>query len=1232
MRSLNKIVFINSAHVRYAEIGLNGNVHLIGTQGVGKSTLLRAILFFYNADKQKLGIPKEKKSFDDFYFEQSNSYIVYEVERDESAFCVLLSKSNGRTVFRFIDSPYKKEWLIDENGEVTAEMTTVRTRLNGCYMSPIVDRYEMFRDIIYGNHQAVMKKEFFKFSIAESSRYQNIPRSIQNVFLNSKLDADFIKETIIQSMDSESSFIDLGYFRHQVSEFEQEYSDIGLWFTTNKRGECETRLDADRVVKLYHSLLGLKKNIEECGKQLNYSYRTAKEQLPSIAIEIEKSNAALNDTIRLISEENGKFNKERDGLNAGLTLVKDKLKSCRDKFQDYQAKNIDDVLKKHECEGSLKNEKERLEERRRLLTREYDDVADKFENLLKQVSRALEEFKQNQTVRLNDKKAELLEQQQRVLEKFEQSRAAIVARYDEKLESVKNTIDSLKADSVACDKKLLELKYVHPFADKIRECDEQLKSLNTQESETKVLKSTNQAELSKLSAQRDAEQERNRVEYEKENDALVAKNQDLIAQLKNLDELLERQKGSFYEWLSQNKPGWENSIGKVVDEEAVLYNTTLSPELVNVGATAAGAEAATDANNALFGVKINLEDLPIRVRTPEEIANEKKSVLKFVEENKAKQTELADALEKKNAAVERLYAPKIKPLLENIRNADNDLVQIPIKRKRIENEREKWIRDDAAEIEKRKKEIQSQQSLLSEKLLNAEDQQNKIVADKNRELKANEKAKLQENESLQNAFDDFRVQILTEIETRKNEAENERKNLLLQRDEELKNKNVDVSVLKECEAEIDNVQQQLNEIERNRDLVARYRYDKQEFFDREDEFKNDKRDLESRLNDLQQKFNARKERLEAKRVEQNNVLQKNRETERLLKDSIEETDKFSISSFCPENLKDVGESPNARLCTEILTELKESLMNSQKRSKELEIAINKFKGRFSRRNTFKFKMELNSESDFMDFADNLSDFLLNEKIEDYRKRTSGRYSDILARVATEVGYVTKQKNDVEKIVNSINRDFIEKNFAGVIKSIALRTEESNDKLMRLMLSMQKFYAENQYALGDLNLFSVGDSESANRGAVNLLLQFVKSLNDEPTRNLLKLSDSFRLQFRVQENDNDTGWIDKISNVGSEGTDVLVKAMVNIMLINVFKTQASRKFGEFKLHCMMDEIGKLHPKNANGILKFANSRNIYLVNGSPTTQSVSEYRYTYLLEKNAKSQTVVRPLMTRRVEN
>ena len=81
MRYLNKIIFLNSAHIPYAEVKLDGNVHFIGTQGVGKSTLLRALLFFYNADKLRLGIPKEKKSFDAFYFPYPNSYIDYEVMR-----------------------------------------------------------------------------------------------------------------------------------------------------------------------------------------------------------------------------------------------------------------------------------------------------------------------------------------------------------------------------------------------------------------------------------------------------------------------------------------------------------------------------------------------------------------------------------------------------------------------------------------------------------------------------------------------------------------------------------------------------------------------------------------------------------------------------------------------------------------------------------------------------------------------------------------------------------------------------------------------------------------------------------------------------------------------------------------------------------------------------------------------------------------------------------------------
>ena len=182
-------------------------------------------------------------------------------------------------------------------------------------------------------------------------------------------------------------------------------------------------------------------------------------------------------------------------------------------------------------------------------------------------------------------------------------------------------------------------------------------------------------------------------------------------------------------------------------------------------------------------------------------------------------------------------------------------------------------------------------------------------------------------------------------------------------------------------------------------------------------------------------------------------------------------------------------------------------------------------------------------------------------------------------------------------------------------------------MVQLMKHIKEFNDENQFAMGEQNLFSTANHEEVNQKAVGHLLDFMKALTANPQRSLLTLSDLFQLQFRIVENDNDTGWADKLSHVGSEGTDTLVKAMINIMLINVFKEKVSRKFGDFRIHCMMDEIGKLHPQNVKGILHFANARNILLINSSPTTYNVTDYRYTYLLRKDSHSKTIIHPLIS-----
>ena len=65
-----------------------------------------------------------------------------------------------------------------------------------------------------------------RYALMESKQYQNIPRTIQNVLLNSKLDAEFIKKTIISSLNEEDTSVDLNTYKEHLKNFETRLRDI----------------------------------------------------------------------------------------------------------------------------------------------------------------------------------------------------------------------------------------------------------------------------------------------------------------------------------------------------------------------------------------------------------------------------------------------------------------------------------------------------------------------------------------------------------------------------------------------------------------------------------------------------------------------------------------------------------------------------------------------------------------------------------------------------------------------------------------------------------------------------------------------------------------------------------------------------------------------------------------------------------------------------------------------
>lgn len=1222
MRYLNKIIFLNSAHIPYAEVKLDGNVHFIGTQGVGKSTLLRALLFFYNADKLRLGIPKEKKSFDAFYFPCPNSYIVYEVMRENGAYCVLALKNQGRVMFRFLDAPFDSKWFIDERKLVYGEWSQIREQVGKKHdISSLVSSYEMYRDIIFGNNRRQELLSFRKYAIVESAKYQNIPRTIQNVFLNTKLDADFIKDTIIRSMSDEDNSIDLNFYREQIKEFEQEYTDVSLWTKKEKNGEVLIRRIADKVIDAYRTLLNNRRLIGEGRRELNYAEHMAQELLPQYRLDIQESEAECNRVSRLIGEEQEKYGKERDKLSRELGVFDAQLKKTAAKRKHYEEIHIEDILQRVEQETIIEDERRRQEAMKAELEKSYQNVVDKYKALLEQLDMDLRAFRNSKTTLLNKHQAALMTQKEVLMQEWRKAETETREVFQKKISAVDEMMAQLVHEETALKIQKAKVAHENPFAREMETNEQEFAEFTARQFQVETEIKEVELRIETLRQEAEKELEIAELKYQASLDEPKKQKADVEAEIRKIQNLLEKSKGSFSEWLDQNRKGWQENIGKVVDEEEILYNNVLNPQLA--------ADSLSSSSLSLYGVSINLAAVERKFRTPKEL----KEQLAEKEQLRADIIKLLNDLqnqhEEDNKTLKGKYLLQIRKLNESLYAKKAEMQLLPQTEKKLKmqlleskNRLAKWRNQQLSELEDK------QNALIADKV-KKEELKRQLEADLLRKLKVHQAEYNRQVKTETQKYEVFVQDIRTQIEEKQKQVDASRKKLLKAQHDELHGKGMDTQALDAYNKRIAELDAELAFVRKNRDVVAVYRNDKIELFDQEPAVRQERKNKAEALMMIEDKFRQRSERLKLQLSVTQEKLTKQQAALRKLEAGLNAVKNFrSDATLCPLGSSEIGEKITTKDCLAIVEELKRQIYEDSRTLDNFKKQSQDFLGKFSAHNTFHFNVSPVTEEEFIAFASNLCEFVDNDKISEYQKRISERYTGIIFRISKEVGDLTRREGDIGKTINDINRDFEERNFAGVIREIALRPLKSNDQLMILLLRIRDFAEENQFNMGEMDLFTTDSRQDVNAKAVKYLLAFMKGLLDEPNRKQLQVADTFKLEFRIKENDNDTGWVEKIANVGSDGTDILVKAMVNIMLINVFKEKASKKSGDFKIHCMMDEIGKLHPNNVKGILEFANRRNILLVNSSPTTYNVEDYKYTYLLSKDNRANTKVTQLIKR----
>ena len=1213
MRNLSRIIFINSANIPYSDdIYLDGNVHFIGTQGVGKSTLLRAILFFYNADTQRLGISVEKQNYTDYYFPYSNSYIVYEVATENDTFCILSFKSMNRVCYRFIHSPYRKEFFIDENRMAYSESDRVRAVLDqhGIEYSRIIYTYDEYRNILYGNSTS---PEFSRYSLMESKQYQNIPRTIQNVLLNSKLDAEFIKKTIISSLNEDETAIDLNSYKEHLKNFETRLKDIEEF---QKR---ETRKQAREITLLSQQTSQLQGGLVQNCRELVTAFRKAESILPQWKEKQDHADAGKGKLMRRKQELQDESRKRSDKLQEALAVLNNELQKALGKEKDYQKKNIEEIIERSSKKEEWKNRQVGLLEEQRILTSQYMEISTKYKSLIQTLDEQwnkIHEAKIKQLDTLNNTYNERLEEARKEYQQFTDS------LYQE-FETLSQQLHPLKTEKLselnAMDYQIKLCRKEIFFEEEQQELKARIQNYANFHTERKNRIAQAQLTIKELTMTWEEEQQKQL----KEKDLTLQKLQQEMLQLRpRIDELqafLDNSKDTLQGWLKENKKGWEENIGKLCDE-SILWQRGLFPQ------------STIEGGNSFYGISINLDSIHRPIKSIDDYIAEKENGEKRLEEITAAMQRLQTEKEEVQEQLKRKYQPQIKEQKNLISQIEYELEQL-----------ERQYQQDMLDLEEWKKKANEERNAKINRL---ENEQRKRVAELdgiNSKLKNLNKEKTEKLDSLKQEWNKQQQALAAEKKTQaevigKEEKEEQRRISSIKTEyeadmqKELHSQGADTERLQDIANQLVQLEKELSFIKENATLVIEYQKDKRDLIDRipgwQREHDEQKRLLQLERETLRVETSSLQEKIDLL----NKEWEEAEENVRELQKNLEAYSKIPAYDWYKPH-QDIFRSENTqtmqttKTCMELIDELTRQANQFTQVQSKLRKEVNLFTGHFDEDNTFKFRVKFNEDWEYVRFADELHDFVEEHRIDEYIRRINNEHWDTFKRISMDTSMLTSSEDDIQDVIREINKGFATCNFVGVIQRIEMKVEESSNRVVNILREIQKYYHDYGYDLSpETNLFSSAKEQLVKEEAITLLRTFIKEIHAY-RYDSIRLYDSFELRFRIVENGNDTGFIEKIANVGSEGTDILVKAMINIMLLNVFKEGASRKFKDFKLHCMMDEIGKLHPNNISGILKFANDRNIILINGSPTELNRDAYKHVYLLTKGTQNKTRIARLIS-----
>ncbi|GLS91541.1 ATP-binding protein [Psychromonas marina] len=200
---LLRIILIDSFWKKQVnELDLTGHTQLEGTNGAGKTSLMRLLPLFYGMRPSDIVSKVDQaKNFADYYLPRDTSLLVYEYQRPYGQKCIVLAScSDGRGVhYKFIEGAYESHHFIDDKKRLTIKEIESNYRREGAFCSSYlgVDKYrQVIQNLRSGRKIKDIRQLQMRFSFSDSSA-PHIDKVV-NGTIEKNLDFDAVKKMLVE--------------------------------------------------------------------------------------------------------------------------------------------------------------------------------------------------------------------------------------------------------------------------------------------------------------------------------------------------------------------------------------------------------------------------------------------------------------------------------------------------------------------------------------------------------------------------------------------------------------------------------------------------------------------------------------------------------------------------------------------------------------------------------------------------------------------------------------------------------------------------------------------------------------------------------------------------------------------------------------------------------------------------------------------------------------------------